>query len=605
MFEREMIPRPKRRSADEHQQATNALLWRDMAPEQTAESGMRATPAAAHSIGNIAIEPPQLSVGPAGGTVPTNISDRIAAKQGGGAPLDGATRARMETDLGHHFADVRIHADDESDALNRRVGANAFTLGSDIFLGREATSAGAYGGDEMLAHELTHVVQQQGTTPGGPLTVGAVDDPQEHEASAVASAVSAGSSTRVPSAVPSAQTAIAPTRVQRDAKAGKGKAPKPTVESLAQDVGTLKEEVAILKEQNTALQKSQTAMQKREKALQLDSEWRAKFGQVMASRKQAVWRITGGIDAANKGFQDAQVAQAQADQMWTQVIGLGASVLFAGGFEWLFSGALGKLGMSTTTLEERVGALESEIHVPNMPQAAGTVGIPGQLMGGGGLTIESLVETLENPANSAFGGYMTNIRSTEVANQDAQQGQVPAITGGGGGAMAYLTQQSEALEKHAGSIEGAFGKRADEMKALTDDQWASFDVDAQAKNYQDLHDALEKSGKGVDDLRTPEQIATIIECHLWAAWIQNKHLETLKDNVTWDPDDPRNQEGYVEDPNEISNFGNAINQRLIDLGVEAAAGTGLYTHWWEMNADGWEAKIMDWARTYKRGVSKN
>ncbi|HEY7909922.1 MAG TPA: DUF4157 domain-containing protein, partial [Thermomicrobiales bacterium] len=132
-------------------------------------------------------------MGPEGGDLSPATAGRIRAKQGGGAPLEFPVQQRMEGAFGHNFADVRIHADGESDTLNRSLSARAFTLGRDIFLGREAASTAAYGGNHLLAHELTHVVQQRDMGGGGPMTVDPVDAPTEREASAVAHDVRAGS----------------------------------------------------------------------------------------------------------------------------------------------------------------------------------------------------------------------------------------------------------------------------------------------------------------------------------------------------------------------------------------------------------------------------
>ena len=145
------------------------------------------------------------------------------------------------------------------------------------------------------------------------------------------------------------------------------------------------------------------------------------------------------------------------------------------------------------------------------------------------------------------------------------------------------------------------------MKAMTDDEWVAFDVDAQAKVYQGLLASLDLAGRSVEDLQTPELVAGIIECHLWAAWIKGEHLAAITQESL------HSLGGFVHlstedidrsEPNELHNFGNAINERLIFLGVEAAAHTGLYTHWWEMNADGWQFAVMNWARGYHRSVAK-
>src|SRR5262249_43935202 len=116
------------------------------------------------------------------------LSGRINSRRGGGAALDEGTRATMEGSFGTSFQDVRVHTDAESDALNRSISAKAFTTGSDIFF-RKDTSPGDH---SLLAHEMTHVVQQRSSSHSGPMTVGPAGDSHEQHADATASAVTSG-----------------------------------------------------------------------------------------------------------------------------------------------------------------------------------------------------------------------------------------------------------------------------------------------------------------------------------------------------------------------------------------------------------------------------
>ncbi len=104
------------------------------------------TPPVGFDLGRIAIYPPAPQVGAAGGVLNPATASRIEARQGGGTPLAPTVQRRMEGALGHTLADVRIHADGESETLSRSLSARAFTLGNDVFLGREATSRGGTAG---------------------------------------------------------------------------------------------------------------------------------------------------------------------------------------------------------------------------------------------------------------------------------------------------------------------------------------------------------------------------------------------------------------------------------------------------------------------------
>ena len=86
----------------------------------------------------------------------------IQQARGGGSALPVSVRESMETAFGTDFTSVRVHTDARADSLNQSLSARAFTTGRDIFFG-----SGEYGpetrqGQELLAHELTHVVQQTG-----------------------------------------------------------------------------------------------------------------------------------------------------------------------------------------------------------------------------------------------------------------------------------------------------------------------------------------------------------------------------------------------------------------------------------------------------------
>lgn len=88
------------------------------------------------------------------------LSARIDARRGAGAPLPGAARAHFEPRFGYDFGGVRIHTDGESAQLNRALGAAAFTIGRDIFFGAGRFQPQTSAGRRLLAHELTHTVQQ-------------------------------------------------------------------------------------------------------------------------------------------------------------------------------------------------------------------------------------------------------------------------------------------------------------------------------------------------------------------------------------------------------------------------------------------------------------
>lgn len=99
-----------------------------------------------------------------------------------GTPLDAATRGRLEPRFGYDFSRVRIHTDARAAHSAAAVGAEAYTVGRDVVFGRGAYSPGTASGQALLAHELAHVVQQDGVSEHGPLTIAPAGDRFERDA---------------------------------------------------------------------------------------------------------------------------------------------------------------------------------------------------------------------------------------------------------------------------------------------------------------------------------------------------------------------------------------------------------------------------------------
>ena len=83
-----------------------------------------------------------------------------------GQPLDAATRHSMESRFGHDFSNVRVHSDSRAAASARAVQARAYTVGRHIAFAAPPRFSSA-GSEALLAHELTHVIQQRGAEPRG------------------------------------------------------------------------------------------------------------------------------------------------------------------------------------------------------------------------------------------------------------------------------------------------------------------------------------------------------------------------------------------------------------------------------------------------------
>ncbi len=90
----------------------------------------------------------------------SDISAQIGSTRGGGSSMDKATKSEMESGFGHDFSNVRIHTGNQAAQMNQSLGAKAFTTGNDIFFNEGQYQPDSKEGKRLLAHELTHTLQQ-------------------------------------------------------------------------------------------------------------------------------------------------------------------------------------------------------------------------------------------------------------------------------------------------------------------------------------------------------------------------------------------------------------------------------------------------------------
>jgi hypothetical protein len=95
---------------------------------------------------------------------PVAVESEIHRAKGGGQTLDPQLQRSMGQAMGADFSHVKVHTDTTSDHLNHTLQAKAFTTGSDVFFRQGEYNPSSKGGQELIAHELTHVVQQGGAS---------------------------------------------------------------------------------------------------------------------------------------------------------------------------------------------------------------------------------------------------------------------------------------------------------------------------------------------------------------------------------------------------------------------------------------------------------
>lgn len=141
-----------------------------------------------------------------------------------GQPLDPATRTFMESRFGHDFSRVRVHTDAKAAESARAVNARAYTVGSDVVFGAGGYAQNSIFGQNLLAHELAHVVQQN-QSAGTPYSAAAA----EKEADQAATRAVTGQPVSVHTTVKSG--------IQRQAKPGKAPDVRRLVLALEDNIG--------------------------------------------------------------------------------------------------------------------------------------------------------------------------------------------------------------------------------------------------------------------------------------------------------------------------------------------------------------------------------
>ena len=111
------------------------------------------------------IKPNKYVQGPGSNYASSKISSKVKSKTIYGSHLPRNIQTEMGNKMGADFSEVNIHTDSKSHQLNQQLGAKAFTHGSDIYFNKGEYNPNSNTGKRLLAHELTHVIQQQGIGP--------------------------------------------------------------------------------------------------------------------------------------------------------------------------------------------------------------------------------------------------------------------------------------------------------------------------------------------------------------------------------------------------------------------------------------------------------
>ncbi len=133
------------------------------------------------------------AIAPAAATAPPIVHDVLNSP---GQPLDAGARSYMESGFGRDLSGVRVHTGPKAAKSASAIGARAYTSGSDIVFGQSEYAPSNSSGRWLIAHELTHVMQQSGRPSGSGLTVAPSGGTLEAEANTVADRVTRANETQ-------------------------------------------------------------------------------------------------------------------------------------------------------------------------------------------------------------------------------------------------------------------------------------------------------------------------------------------------------------------------------------------------------------------------
>jgi len=143
---------------------------------------------------------------PVGAVVPTIVNEVMRSP---GQPLDAATRGFMEPRFGHDFSRVRVFAGSAADSATQAIQARAYTHGRNIVFGAGEYTPATAEGKKLLAHELTHVVQQSNSAASDPASqIGLASDPAEVEAERMAERVASSEVSVTPGQIAQKRTGV-------------------------------------------------------------------------------------------------------------------------------------------------------------------------------------------------------------------------------------------------------------------------------------------------------------------------------------------------------------------------------------------------------------
>lgn len=254
-------------------------------------------------------------------------------------------------------------------------------------------------------------------------------------------------------------------------------------------------------------------LERKDEARAVDAEWQPLVLAHVADRKSAVYRVSKAFQTALSSFQSVQTKQAQTEAVMAQWAALGVTLVAATAYEPIFDRVAKRKWFTK---------------------------------------MAAYKDWIENPFNALVQGG-TNVAVAKKAVSDAQKGQPPSSAGDevkSGDPVSFLTGMLEGMEAKTRDFELAFSTRAREYSDPKFD-WEKFNAAKARTEYQAQLKEAEALFGDAKGLRAEDDMANVIERHLWAQWIRFMAM-----NFQWTG----------------GSFGATINRRLNQLGIPQLAG---------------------------------
>lgn len=160
--EEEALQMKIQRQAEEEEEEMQLKVQRQ--PEEEEEELQMKVQRQAEEEEEELIQPKEAGPGTSTHGTSSQVESRISQRRGQGSTLDSNVKGEMESGFGADFSSVRVHNDAEASKMSSDINAQAFTTGNDIYFNEGKYQPDSSSGKSLLAHELTHVIQQNGGT---------------------------------------------------------------------------------------------------------------------------------------------------------------------------------------------------------------------------------------------------------------------------------------------------------------------------------------------------------------------------------------------------------------------------------------------------------